>query len=127
MKSIHRLAALGLLLAFVCGDAAAQTAVLNLACDGSVAMGAARPEPMNNLGVVVDLAQRTVTFSGLVARITEANSAMIAFRNDSGDGAIVSGTLDRVTGALVATSAGSVDKPTVADWNLRCRLATRGF
>jgi hypothetical protein len=65
---------------------------------------------MRNVGVVVNLDERTVSFLGSLARINEVNEAQIGFRTEFEFEAFsgtkmkesVDGTLDRVTGLLDA-------------------------
>jgi hypothetical protein len=58
---------------------AAEPTVITLACDGKVTTGS-NPETINNMGLVVNLAEQTVYgFVGIVAQIDKVDAAHISF------------------------------------------------
>jgi hypothetical protein len=58
------------LLMMVGQHADAQTpTIINLSCDGTVKNGTADAEPVNKMGLVVNLAERTVLGFGIVAEV----------------------------------------------------------
>jgi hypothetical protein len=62
---------------------AAETTVITLTCDGKktdAKASDAKPEPVEKLGLVVNLGERTVSgFAGIVARIAKVDAAQISF------------------------------------------------
>ena len=111
--------------------------VITLACDGTLTLtyctSKADPEPVQKMGVVVNLAEHTVSFGAYVVNIDSVGAADITFSGESkvqafGQPAAVSvsimGDLDRVTGHLVATQFS-----TAAGFNfdLLCKPTTRLF
>ncbi|HVZ53076.1 MAG TPA: hypothetical protein VG986_13985 [Pseudolabrys sp.] len=109
--------------------------VITLSCDGKItdARGSeAKPEPISKMGVVVNLTERTVAgFGGIVAHIDKADAVYVSF---SGQGQLtapgasgnsisvgdmsVMGDLDRVTGAVSATT---MTKATTYSYELFCK------
>jgi len=91
---------------------ATETTVITLFCDGTMTMADARPEPVNKIGFVVNLADQTVTFSGYIARITDIDAAQISFSGEKklSNGniqtgtVIVTGHIDRVANVVSATT-----------------------
>jgi hypothetical protein len=91
----------------------------------------AKPEPANEMGVVVNLAEHTVSFGAYVVKIDSVGPVYITFSGESKvqiSGLQVSvsimGDLDRVTGHLVATQFST---PTGFNFDLICKPATRLF
>jgi hypothetical protein len=121
------LATLSLLLAWHNAQAD-EPPVITLSCDGTITMGDAKPEPINKMGFVVNLADHTVTFGGYVAKIDSVDAADIAF---SGQGKLsirqqtgtilVTGNINRVTGAVSAKTATALVTFT---YDLLCKLVT---
>jgi hypothetical protein len=66
---------------------AAEPIMLTLSCNGKVTHStkASEPqlEPINNVGLVVNLADRTVSFLGFVAQIESIDASNVSFRGDS--------------------------------------------
>jgi hypothetical protein len=83
----------------------AEPSVITLSCDGNLTntrAGNAKPQPINKLNMVVNFADKTVSFSGHSAGIDKADVAHISF---SGENNAVHGEIDRVTGATWVTTA----------------------
>ncbi len=93
-----------------------------------------KPDPIANLGIFVNLTDRTVTFMDYVAPITSATATNVSFigrqtpvvSGITGKPFTIDGTIDRVTGAV---SIGWWYEQTGnnSQWELTCRLATRLF
>ena len=94
----------------------------------------APPDKINNLGLVVNLAEMTVAFAGYVTPIDKADATNISF---SGQQKIqyrgmtlkpftISGDIDRVTGAVNVMMLHE-DVGLNTTWKLLCRPATRLF
>jgi hypothetical protein len=74
--------------------------------------GDGKREPINNLGLVANLAEQTVSFSNYVLHIDSVSAANISFSGKtttqfgghSGIKIAVVGDIDRVTGAMTATT-----------------------
>jgi hypothetical protein len=99
----------------------AEPSVITLSCDGKLTdtrAGNAKPRPINKLNLVVNFADKTVSFSGHSAGIDKADVAHISF---SGENNAVHGEIDRVTGATWATTASAT--ATLA-YKLLCKPAT---
>jgi hypothetical protein len=81
------LVCLSILLAMSC-LATAQPTLLSFACEGKVtdAMTGEKGQPVHNMGFVVNLAERTVSFGGYVAPFKKVDAANIYFNgvNQSG-------------------------------------------
>jgi hypothetical protein len=80
-----------------------------LSCDGTrkvyVKREEGKREPISQLGVVVNLAERTVLFDGSVTHIDHIDDAgVIFFGGDTVRG--TTGYIDRVTGVITATNNG---------------------
>jgi hypothetical protein len=111
---------------------AAETLVLSLLCDGTMTMTDAQPEPVNKMGLVVNLADRTVTFRGYVAQIESVDDADISFRgekqltigNVQTGAIIVTGHIHRVTNAVSATTRTSA---TAFTYDLLCKPVSSLF
>lgn len=120
----------------------AQTAaptIITLSCDGKVVDARAsdpKPEPISKMGLVVNLPDQSVAgFGGIVAHIDRTDAAGISF---SGTGPLgvpsakggqvgtitVMGELDRVTGAVSATT---LTTATTFSWELLCKPTKRLF
>jgi hypothetical protein len=115
-----------------------QTATITLSCNGTnklTAMTAAdqKPDPITNLGIIVNVADRTVTFSEYVVPITSITATEVSFigkQTKPVAGAkskpfTVSGTIDRVTG--YASINWSYRFGNNSSWELTCRSTTRLF
>jgi hypothetical protein len=137
-----------ILLLVVGRHAAAQTpTVINLSCDGTVlpalSTGKEEGDPVKKMGMVVNLAERTVTMSGVSvsAHIDSADAASISFNATEvpysfsagglrGTGTMtVWGQLDRVTGAAFVSTTSTIikDKWTTQTYDLVCKVTNRLF
>jgi hypothetical protein len=93
-------------LALAVADRDAKTAeptVITLSCDGKLTntkVRNAKPEPITKMNLVVNFAERTVSFSGHLVGIDKADVAHISF---SGENNAVHGEINRVTGVMWAT------------------------
>jgi hypothetical protein len=112
---------------------AAEPAVITLSCDGKMTTGVnGKPEPVSKMGLIVNLDNQTVSFSGVVVGIRKADAANIAFDGDSNDGPYmthVDGNIDRVTGSasfgvIVSTRSTPL---TNSVYDLLCKPTTRIF
>ena len=116
---------------------AAETKEITMSCDGTVTdplLTNDKPKPVEKIGVVVNLDERTVSFMGYVARINAIDAANISFGGKQPEPnsdfiATISGDIDRVTGSVEATI-----KPTDPSlsyfrthYSLLCRLNNRLF
>ena len=139
MSRVGTIIVLGLLAAGQ--HAAAQTAtVINLSWDGKAKNGAdGEEELIRKMGLVVNFAERTVIGFGTVARIDDVDAATISF---SGKGPLVyrgsmfgtlsaTGAVDRITGAVTATTIQISDATkkivTTLTYDLVCKVTSRLF
>ena len=74
------------------------------------------PEPISELGVVVNLAEGTVSFTGYVAPIV-ADAAVISFESED-PSVLAAGDIDRVTGEMTAVTGRGV---VVISYELLCK------
>jgi len=88
----------------------AEAAVLTLSCDGTMKPEEeqAKPHAIRKMGLTVNFDAGVVTgFTGITARIDEANANSVSFTgtttNPSGTEWSVHGTIERITGSLGAT------------------------
>jgi hypothetical protein len=110
MQMLQRTIAVGLTIAALTlpANAQQQGSTITLSCNGAGKLTAtaaqdAKPDPITNLGVIVNLANRTVTLMGYVLPITTVNSTQVGFNGEQNRGMkglsySVSGVIDRVTG-----------------------------
>ena len=86
-----------------------------LSCDGTLTptygeTKPADPQPIENMSVVVNLDERTVSFMGYVTRVKDVDAATVSFGSKQIGGLdldysiIIGGNLDRVTGHMDATT-----------------------
>ena len=128
----------------LCGfatTAQARPMTVTLACKGTTTAGYqdAKPEPIS-IGVMVNLTARTVQgfgflgFIDIPVRITAANDVTVAFEGSQqvlASESSIMGSLDRVTGAMEATS--TLSDPTTnhiisqTAYALQCKPAQRMF
>jgi hypothetical protein len=114
---------------------AQQGSTITLSCNGTdklTATAAAdlKPDPITNLGIIVNLANRTVTLNQYVIPITNVTDTLIQFdgQENWGWGVVVqlSGGIDRVTGGADVgwyfPNVGNNHR-----WELTCLPATRMF
>jgi hypothetical protein len=85
---------------------AEEPTVITLSCDGTTKVYVKREEsninPVTKMGVVVNLAERTVSFDGRVAHIDHVDAAVIYFGGDSVKD--TTGYIDGKTGSMMATN-----------------------
>lgn len=119
----------------------AETNLLVFACDGQITstmITNAKPETANNIGVVVDPNNRTVSFNGYTVPIDRVDATTVSFAGDTfsvyrgfKSPMSVSGTIDRITGAMQATTMllGITDKKVISseNWDLLCKPRNRMF
>jgi hypothetical protein len=122
MTSIIKISALALL-SFVLGGHAQATepTVITLSCDGKltdIKVKNTKPQRISRMHLVVDFAERTVSFSSHLVGIEKADVAHISF---SGENNAVHGEIDRVTGVMWATTDSNV---TTFVYNLLCKPTT---
>jgi hypothetical protein len=122
MTSIIKISALALLSLVLGGHAQAiEPNVIMLSCDGkltNIKVRNAKPQPINKMGLVVDFAERTISFQSHLVGIDKADVARISF---SGENNAVHGEIDRVTGVMWATTDSNV---TTFVYNLLCKPTT---
>lgn len=114
---------------------ASEASYITLTCDGRVTSGTSvdpKGDPITKVGVVVNAVERSVSFNGYVVPITKIDSAVIMFEGRSKTpimntmlNTYVSGTIDRVTGAIGATTV--VGTNITTNWELYCKPASRMF
>ena len=105
----------------------AQQQQLVFSCDGKLG-----EEPVHNVGLVVSLTERTASFSGYVTPIRQVDPANIYFegsrKNMYGMVDHVSGGIDRVTGAMTASTTSTLGEKNVSsNWDMVCKPRSRMF
>lgn len=111
---------------------AAEPSVIELACDGMMTMTVGEhqspSQPVNKVGVVVNLTGGTVSFAGSVAHIDSADTAVISFGTDEVLREEIPyramGHIDRVTGMM---SAATINGTVLSSYELACKAASRPF
>lgn len=121
-------------------DAQQQGSTITLSCNGTsklMATAAAdlKPEPITNLGIIVNTANRTVTFMDYVTPITGITDTLVSFMGQQqaalgghkfGKPFTLSGSIGRVTGYTdiewLYENVGNN-----SSWELTCRPTTRLF
>ena len=114
------------------------TGTLTLACEGAVTISTSeKPEPISMGIIVVNFATKTVTgfaYPGVdtPVKITEFDDVHMAFYGSNTSRLnIISGVIDRVTGAVEATAEGPTFQKefgvSMTDYSLKCRPAQRMF
>jgi hypothetical protein len=111
---------------------AAEPSVIVLACDGIMTMTVGEhqspPQPVNKVGVIVNLTEGTVSFAGSVAHIDSVDTAVISFGTDDVLREEVphraTGDIDRVTGVM---SAATINGTVLSSYELACKAASRVF
>jgi len=117
----------------------AEPIVITLSCDGKKTDAKspdAKPEAIANMGLVVNLKEKTVSgVAGVIARINKVDAAHISFANNrktsllgihsepSGDLSVL-GDIDRVTGAVSVTT---MTPAATYQYDLTCKPANRMF
>ena len=109
---------------FLSSAQAEEPIVTTLSCDGTAKVYVQREEsikPVTKMGVVVNLAERTVSFDGHVAHIDHVDAAVIYFGGDSVKD--TTGYIDGKTGAMTAIT--NMDRNEY--YELVCPAATVAF
>jgi hypothetical protein len=119
---------------------AAETAVIDLSCDGTMRNlrdETAKPKPTEKIGLVVNLAEHTVSGFGVVAHIDNADNATVKFNSEdiTPDRTVVvsvKGEIDRVTGKtwVIHETEIEVDNERIKasyGYNLVCKVTNRLF
>ncbi len=136
---IWRIAAFGLFTALPLSFAHAQQPnLITLSCNGTsksaTAAADVKPDPITNLGIIVNMADRTVTLMDYVTPITGFTATTVRFSGRQGpvvsgvklNPFTIDGSIDRVTGhAEIDWFHENVGSN--ASWELTCRPATRLF
>ena len=114
MRNVTKTSALMLLPLVLSGGHAVaaenEPKIVTLSCDGTLTGKAHEPKPIEKMGVVANLNERTVSFIGFIAPIGSADEASINFNGEQigpmGSGpeytTRIDGILDRVTGHMIA-------------------------
>jgi hypothetical protein len=124
-KFLHsQVTAVPLLPLVIVGHAlATEPTVITLSCGGTVKTNVGKNEgqrkAINKTGVVVDLAEHTVSFAGYVAHIENVDGANVFF---GGGEDRATGDIDRVTGVMSATT---VSGDVGTSYELFCTPVTR--
>ena len=138
MPNIVKLAGVTLALALAGHYAqAAEPTVVNLSCDGTMAIvgdPTETKEPITKIGLIVNLAAHTVLGFTPVARITKVDDGIVEFEGTAatplGGTSSVSGSVDRVTGKTSAWTTGAAKdgKIITSDvFDLVCKVTNRLF
>jgi hypothetical protein len=118
---------------------AQQQNLITLSCNGTSKLTATaaadvKPEPITNMGIIVNVADRTVTFMDYVTPITSITATLVGFTGQQAPVALgikvkpftIDGSIDRVTGhAEIGWWYEVVGNNSF--WELTCRPATRLF
>ena len=119
---------------------AQQPTTITLSCNGTSKLTATaaaefKPDPVTNLGIIVNFSDRTVTFSDYVLPITGASATLVSFMTRHqpllagkplGKPFSIDGSIDRVTGHTeISWTHENIGNNTF--WELTCRPATRLF
>ena len=102
---------------------AEESTIISLSCEGTTKVYVKRDEsvnPVTNMGVVVNLAERTVSFDGRIAHIDHVGAGAIFFGGDSLKD--TTGYIDGKTGAMTATNMDGNEY-----YELVCPAATAAF
>lgn len=116
-----------------------QGQTITLACNGmskltATAAADLKPDPITNLGIIVNVANRTVTFSDYVTPVTSVSATVVSFEGRQTPVALgfkgkpftILGSIDRVTGHA-EIDWWYEDVGNNSHWELTCRPATRLF
>ena len=115
-----------------------QPSTITLACSGTSKLTATsaadlKPDPITNLGIIVNAADHTVTFANYVVPVTGINATLVNFNGRQpsplgikGGEFTIDGSIDRVTG-YTAIDFYYVNTGNNSSWELTCKPATRLF
>jgi len=120
MSSVIRITLIALLSLLLPG---AEATILSLSCDGTMTNLAwnsdHKPEPVTNMGLVVNLSEGTVTGFAFPARIYKTDATRVEFKGENGNWSVW-GSIDRVTSTVKAST--TVLYPTsIHSWGLVCK------
>ena len=108
---------------------------LTLSCDGTLTNAMStdndtKTESFTKTGLLVNLAEGTVLGFGTPARIKRTDAVRVQFAGEVG-GASASGTIDRITGSVLAStySYNANLKKTISsnNWDMHCKPTKRVF
>ena len=118
---------------------AQQPTSITLSCNGTSKLTATaaadfKPDPIANLGIIVNFADHTVTFSDYVTPVTGVNATLVSFSGrqafallgPKGPKFTIDGSIDRVTGHTEIDWMYEVAGNN-SHWELTCKPATRLF
>jgi len=118
---------------------AQQQSSIILSCNGTsklmvTAAADLKPDPITNLGIIVNATDRTVSFSDYVAPVTGITATLVSFSGRQtpvvfgvkGKPFTIDGAIDRVTGHAEIDWFYE-DVGNNSHWELTCRPATRIF
>jgi hypothetical protein len=123
MKNLAIAAAVIMLLST---SAHTQTTELTLTCNGKSTFGTKETQSINNMGLVLNLTEKTVTgFVGIVATIYKSDTTTIFFQGKETFPleTVVAGSMDRITGSVsvIINYMGDDDTPSsTASLELTC-------
>jgi hypothetical protein len=117
-----------------------QPSSLTFSCNGTSKLTATvaaefKPDPITSLGLIVNFADRTVTFSDYVVPVTGLSATLVSFSGSQqpqlagkpfGKQFLIDGSIDRVTGHTEIDWMYEVVGNN-AHWELTCRPGTRLF
>jgi hypothetical protein len=120
-------------------DAQQQGSTITLSCNGTSKLTATaaadlKPDPITNLGIIVNVAEHTVTFMDYVTPINSVSATQVSFIGQQTPVVsgmklkpfTISGSIDRVTGyTSIDWSYENIGNN--SSWELTCRPATRLF
>jgi hypothetical protein len=120
-------------------DAQQQSSTITLSCNGTSKLTATsaadlKPDPITNLGIIVNVADRRATLMDYVTPITGVSATLVSFSGQQtpvafgvkGKPFTIDGSIDRVTGyASIDWWYENVGNN--SSWELTCRPATRLF
>jgi len=104
---------MGLMIVVSTQEACAEPETLTLSCDGtltnmmSTSDSDNKTEAFTKMGLLVNLAEGTVLGFAPAARIKKTDAVSVEFAGEIG-GASVSGTIDRITGSVLAALGASL-------------------
>jgi hypothetical protein len=121
---------------------AQQPTSITLSCTGTSKLTATaaadfKPDPITNLGIIVNFANHSVTFSDYITPVTGVNATLVSFSGRQtlaaaaalglkGSQFTIDGSIDRVTGHTEIDWMYEVAGNN-SHWELTCRPATRLF
>ena len=120
-------------------EAQQQSSTITLSCNGTSKLTATaaadlKPDPITGLGIIINVADRTVRFENYVVPITSVAETLVSFNGQQQSvfaglklpPVLIDGSIDRVTGyATINFLYETVGNN--RSWELTCRPATRLF